>query len=287
MKAIPALLVGTASACGAIQSKTVEYKVGDRAFEAFVVYDDAKATPTNKQPGILVCPEWWGNNEYARTRARQLAELGYVAVSIDLYGKDDGKLRLTTNPEEAGKWAAEVSGIPGAIRERAAAGYKVLTSLPQVDPTRTAAIGYCMGGTVALELARTGVPLNAVVTFHTSTIAAKEPADNKAIKASVLVCHGQDDAFVSDEQIKSFHSQMKDAGVEYQFASYSGAVHSFTNSGADAFKIPGVAYQKAADHRSWESMQALFREKFNAPAATKPIEKPADGAPKSQPVPEK
>ena len=287
MKALPALLLSTASACAAIQTKTVEYKVGDRAFEAFIAFDDAKATPAHKQPGVIVCPEWWGNNDYARDRARQLAQLGYVAVSIDVYGKDDGKLRITSNPEQAGKWAGEVSSTPSAMRERAAAGYKVLTDLPQVDLSRTAAIGYCMGGTVALELARTGAPLNAVVTFHASTIAAKVPADNKTIKASVLICHGQDDTFVADEQIKSFHSQMKEAGVNYQFISYSGAVHSFTNAGADAFKIPGVAYQKEADHRSWEAMQSLFREKFNASAAAKPIEKPAEGAAKPQVAPEK
>ena len=263
-----ALSLGSA-AHAALQTKTIEYKVGDRTFEAFLAYDDTKATENHKQPGVVVCPEWWGNNEYAHSRARQLAELGYVAVSIDMYGKDGDKLRVTTDPAQAGAWAGEVSKNSALRRERALAGLKVLTSQPQTDPARLAAIGYCMGGTVALELARTGADLAAVVSFHASTLAAAPETaaeDNKKIKGSILICHGQDDTFVSDDQIKSFHAQMKDANIDYQFTSYAHAVHAFTNKGADGLNMKGVKYNAAADHRSWESMKSLFAEKFNTPA---------------------
>jgi dienelactone hydrolase len=257
------------AAHAAVQTKTIEYKVGDRTFEAFLAYDDTKASESHKAPGILVCPEWWGNNEYAHSRARQLAELGYVALSIDMYGKDGSTLRVTTDPAQAGAWAGEVNKNSALRRERAVAGLKVLTSQPQTDTGRLAAIGYCMGGTVALELARTGADLAAVVSFHASTLAAAPDtaaADNKKIKGSILICHGQDDTFVSDEQIKSFHAQMKDANIDYQFTSYANSVHAFTNKGADALNMKGVKYNAAADHRSWESMKSLFAEKFNTPA---------------------
>jgi dienelactone hydrolase len=159
------------------------------------------------------------------------------------------------------------------MRARAAAGLKVLAEHAKVDGTRLAAIGYCMGGTVALELARSGLPhtenLKAIVPFHASTIAAKNADDNKNIKGSILICHGQDDTFVKPEHIENFHKQMKDAGVDYEFASYSGAVHAFTNPDADAFGVPGVKYNEKADKRSWATMRNLLSEVFGKVRASK------------------
>jgi dienelactone hydrolase len=245
-----------------LQTNVVEYEHEGVKLEGFLAWDD---NSVGLRPGVLVCPEWWGNNEYARERARMLASLGYVALSIDVYGKDaGGKLRLTTDPTQAGAWAGEVMGDLATLRGRARAAYDLLASQANVDKSRIAAIGYCMGGTVALELARSGADLKAIVCFHTSTLAAREgmEGDNRNIKGTVLICHGQEDDFVQAEQIAAFHKQMQDAGVDYEFVGYSGAVHSFTNKNADGFNIPGVKYQERADRRSWARMRVLFDEVF-------------------------
>jgi dienelactone hydrolase len=201
-----------------------------------------------------------------------LAEQGFVAFALDMYGKGN----TTTDPKQAGEWAGKVMSNPQQMRERAAAGLAILADNSHTDSSRMAAIGYCMGGTVALELARSGLKntenLKAIVAFHASTIAAKNPEDNKNIKGAVLICHGQDDTFVKPEQIENFHKQMKDAGIDYAFTSYAGAVHAFTNPDADKFGVPGVSYNQKADHRSWAAMKDLFSEVFWHGAKT---EKPA------------
>ncbi len=253
------ITVGCAAvAHAAVQTKTIEYKHADATLVGFLAWDDAVKDP---RPGVLVCPEWWGNNDYSHARARQLAELGYVAFAIDMYGQDkDGKQRVTSDPKIAGEWSGSVMKDAKLRRERAAAGLDVLSHQANVDAKRLAAIGYCMGGTVALELARTGADLKAVVAFHASRLSADAPEDNKKIRASVLVCHGQDDGFVQAGEIDKFHAQMKEAGVDYEFAAYAGAVHAFTNPKADEYKLPGVAYNAKADRRSWEAMKALLAE---------------------------
>lgn len=253
--------LGIASAVhAAVQTKAVEYKHGDTVLVGLLAWDDAVQEP---RPGVLICPEWWGNNEYSHGRARQLAQLGYVAFAIDMYGKDkDGKERVTSDPKVAGEWSGGVMKDAKLRRERAAAGLGVLTHQAQVDSQRVAAIGYCMGGTVALELARTGAELKAVVAFHASRVCADAPEDNAKIRGTVLICHGQDDGFVQPGEIEKFHAQMKEAGVDYEFVAYAGAVHAFSNPKADEYKIPGVAYHAKADHRSWAAMRALFAEVF-------------------------
>jgi len=211
----------------------------------------------------VICPEWWGNNDYPRARAEKLAELGYVAFAIDMYGKG----KVTRDPAQAQKWSGEFYGSPTLMHERAKAGYDVLVSQAQVDSSRVAAIGYCFGGTVALELARTGVALKSVVAFHAGKLTALgDASDNSKIQATVTVCHGQDDGFVSAEELANFHAQMKAAKVDYQFCAYAGAVHAFTNPGADSFGVPGVAYNAHADHRSWELMKSAFAEAFGSTA---------------------
>jgi dienelactone hydrolase len=258
-----ATLALCAAAHAGVQTKTVEYKHGDVVLEGFLAWDDARATPQKPAPGVVVCPEWWGNNEYARGRARQLAELGYVALSIDMYGKG----KVTTDAKEAQQWSAAVYGDLAQGRERVQLGLAQLVAQPMVDKARVAAIGYCMGGTVALELARTGADLRAVVAFHASLLSvrgseAEALAENKRIRGTLTVCHGQDDGFVAPDELAKFHAQMKAAGVDYQFLSYAGAVHGFTNKGADAYKIPGLAYNAKADARSWEALKAALAEAF-------------------------
>ncbi len=239
-----------------VKTEEIVYKVGDAEFKGYLCYDDAV---TDRRPGVLVCHEWWGCNEYAQQRAKRLADSGYVAFALDMYGKG----ATTSDPKQAGELAGKLYADPAALRDRAVAGLKVLSGSNRVDPERLAAIGYCMGGTVALELARTGANLKAVTAFHASNITAKDPADNARIKAKVLICHGADDTFVKPGEIDAFVKQMKDANVDSQVIFYGGAVHSFTNAGADKFNIPGVKYNALADRRSWAHMRGLFDEAFS------------------------
>lgn len=256
------LAAAASSAVAEVRTERVEYTVGGEVFEGVLAYDDA-AGDQARRPGVLVCHEWWGNNEYSASRARQLAELGYVAFALDLYGKG----KATTDPKQAGAWAGQLRSDPKLVRERAAAGLKVLAENERVDRTRLAVIGYCMGGTVALELARSGLEhtgnLRAVVAFHASNLAAKNADDNRNIKGSVLVCHGAADPMVEQSQLDGFREQMEAAGVDWQLIAYGGAVHAFTNPAADKAGLKGVAYQEAADRRSWAAMRDLFREKLD------------------------
>jgi dienelactone hydrolase len=241
----------------AIKVEPIDYKDGDVALRGYIAYDDAW---TDKHPAVLVVHEWWGNNEYAQGRAKKLAELGYVAFALDMYGKD----KTTDNPQKAGEFSQAIGGDPAVMRRRATAGLKVLQDFRLTDTSRVAAIGYCFGGTVVMELARTGADLKAVVPFHASKIAATNPADNKEIRGKILVCNGAEDTFISKEERAKFATQMKEAGLDYQFIDYSGAVHAFTNPGAGKYNMPGVKYNEAADRRSWALMQALFNEVFGS-----------------------
>lgn len=263
-----AMILLARSGMAEIKTETVEYKHADTTLVGYLAYDDAVATEETPRPGVIVCPEWWGNDDYAHKRAEQLAKEGYVAFAIDMYGKSEsGGARTTKDPAQAGKWAGEVNSDPKLLRGRAVAGYNTLIARKIVDKTKMAAIGYCMGGTVALELARAGADLDAVVAFHASRIAAADAADNARLKekgTTVLICHGQDDTFVRPEEVTKFHQQMKDAKVDYVFVSYAGAVHSFTNPGADAHGMDGVKYDEKADRRSWREMLGVFEEKFGA-----------------------
>lgn len=248
----------THATLGAVQTQRIEYKDGDTVLEGVLAWDDAKANTEKPAPGVVVCPEWWGMNEYSQSRAKQLAELGYVAFAIDMYGKG----KTTTDPKQAAQWSGEIMKDSQARRARAAAGLKVLTEQKIVDSSRLAAIGYCMGGTVAMELARTGAPLQAIVAFHASTYSAQNPDDNKKIKGTVVICQGAEDGFVPEGEQAKFEKQMKDAGVDFVFVDFSGAVHAFTNPNADGYHVPGVKYNKNADARSWAVMKELFDEKL-------------------------
>ncbi|MBC7772326.1 MAG: dienelactone hydrolase family protein [Pyrinomonadaceae bacterium] len=277
---LAASLALSSGAIADVKEKTIEYQHGGTTFVGLLAWDDAKATEANPQPGVLVCPEWWGNNDYAHSRARQLAALGYVAIAIDMYGKDaSGSAKTTTDPKQASDWSSATMKDPAVMRARAQAGMKALTDQKIVDAKRVAAIGYCMGGTVATELARTGADLKGVVTFHASKVSASDAADNKKIKAMILVCHGNEDTFVPPGELATFAAQMKEAGIDYEIDAYANAVHAFTNKNADSYKVPGVKYNQRADHRSWERMKSLFVELFGGVKeagsdAGKPTENP-------------
>ncbi len=251
------LLAWNSEAFSAIIGEPVMYKSGDTNMQGYLAYDDSKI---GKRPGILVVHEWWGQNEYARERARMLAELGYTALAVDMYG--EGK--QAGHPEEAGKFAAEVrQNIPAATR-RFQAAMQILQQHPTVDVEHIAAIGYCFGGGVVLEMARQGLDLDAVISFHGS-LATTTPAQPGKIKARILVCSGADDKLVPPEQVEGFEREMKAAGTDYTLITYPGAQHSFTNPGADIyaekFNIP-VGYNEEADKKSWQDMQDFLKETF-------------------------
>ncbi|HWE04536.1 MAG TPA: dienelactone hydrolase family protein [Tepidisphaeraceae bacterium] len=245
-----------------IKTETVQYKAGDIEAHGFLAYDDNKAA--GKRPGVVIVPEWWGLTDYAKSRAQQLARLGYVALAADVYGNG----QTTDDPKQAGKWAGALrAGDRKELRARVAAALERLKSDPNVDPTRMAAIGYCFGGTAALELARSGAAVRAVVAFH-SDLSTAQPAQAGQVKAKILVCHGADDTFESPEQIAAFQDEMRKAKIDWEMNVYGHAVHAFTNPDADRHGIPGIAYNKEADHRSFEAMIALFNEVFGAGAST-------------------
>jgi len=251
------LMLWNTQALGAIIGDPVIYKTGDFSMQGYLAYDDNIA---GKRPGILVVHEWWGHTEYARERARMLAELGYTALAVDMYG--DG--RVADHPDDAGKFASEIRQNLPEARKRFAAAMRLLQEHPTVDPQHIAAIGYCFGGGIVLQMARQGIDLDAVVSFHGS-LATDSPAVPGSVKARILVCDGADDKFSTPEQIQAFLREMKGAGVDYKFISYPGAKHSFTNPGADIyaekFNIP-VGYNVEADRKSWQDMQKFLQESF-------------------------
>jgi len=231
--------------------------VNGTIMKGFLVYDESVE---GKRPGVIVVHEWWGHNEYARNRARMLAELGYTALAVDMYG--DGK--QANHPDEAGKFAMEVFQNIEMAKERFNAGLILLKEQPSTDPEHIAAIGYCFGGGVVLHMVRFGADLDGVVSFHGS-IQTQSPAKSNEVKAKILVCNGANDSFITAEQIEAFKKEMDDAGVDYKFINYPDALHSFTNPAADSlgkkFSLP-LAYNKKADEQSWTDMQEFFKRLF-------------------------
>ncbi len=249
-----AVVMFASSALAEIKVEVVDYKHGDTALKGFLAYDTAA---TGKRPGVLVVHEWWGCNDYARSRAKQLAEMGYIAFACDMYGEG----ATTTDPAKAGEMAGKARADKKLWRERAAAGLKVLTDNPSVDASKLAAIGYCFGGTTCLQLACGGADLKAVVSFHGSLF-TPSPEEAAAVKGKVLICNGAADAFIQaadrDGLVKAFEA----AKVDYVFADYAGAVHAFTNPDAGKAGMKGVAYDEKADKRSWAHMKLMFDEAF-------------------------
>jgi dienelactone hydrolase len=255
------IVIGSLLATGeaAVQTKTLQYKVGDQEFIGHLAWDDSVS---GKRPGILVVHEWWGLNDYARGRADQLAKLGYVAFACDMYG--GGK--TAEHPSEAGQMATQVRQNVEEWQKRANVALDLLKQQPQCDPSRLAAIGYCFGGSTALMLAYSGADLDAVVTFHAG-IPLPTPEQARAIKASLVICNGALDSLIPEKTIQQFRKALDDAHVDYEIDYYAGSKHSFTVPDADKHGIPGLSYNKKADERSWNRMLRLFEEKFGKSAA--------------------
>ncbi len=240
-----------------IQTQTIDYQHQGVALRGHFAFDDAIP---GKRPGVLVVHEWWGLNDYARDRARQLAELGYVAFAVDMYGKG----KSTTEKHEARAWATEL-GTSKSKYERAMAGLEALRQHERVDPNRIAAIGYCFGGTTVLSLAMGGADLQGVVSFHGNLPLTDPDSQAKVkIRAKILVCHGAKDAFIPAQRISDFQDALHQGGADWQFIAYGEAVHSFTNPKAAGSGIPGVNYNAAADRRSWQHMRLFFDELLSA-----------------------
>jgi len=237
-----------------VKTKVIEYRQGDTILEGYLAWDDAK---TAKRPGVLIVHEWNGINDHMRQRAEMLARLGYVAFVADIYGKG---IRPTAT-SEAAKTAGIYKNDRNLLRARARAGMEELKKQKLVDPQRIAAIGYCFGGTAALELARDAADMRGVVSFH-GGLSTPAPQDAKNIKAKVLALHGADDPFVKAEEVAAFQDEMRKGGVDWQFVSYGNAVHSFTNKAAGSDNSKGAAYNEKADGRSWEAMKVFFAEIF-------------------------
>jgi len=253
LSALAVLVCGTAAFAG-VKTEVIDYKHGDARLEGYLAYDDSAA---GKRPGVLVCHEWWGYNEYARKRAEQLAELGYVAFALDMYGEGV----QAKDAQEAADKAAVFKKDRSLMRARAMAGLDVLRRHPKVDADNLAAIGYCFGGTTALELARAGADLKGVVSFH-GGLDTPDPADAKHIRGKILVLTGADDPVVPPQQVAAFESEMKEAKIDCNVISYPGAVHGFTNPASGDDPKKGVAYNKEADEKSWAEMKAFFEKIF-------------------------
>ena len=251
------LVVFLALACvvrvsAAIHAEAVEYHDGAAVLDGWLAYDD---TVTGPRPGVLVVHQWKGLGDYEKRRCEMLAKLGYVALAADIYGKG---IR-PQDPQAAGKEAGKYKVDRAPLRTRVQAGLATLKNLPQVDPQRVAAIGYCFGGTAVLELARSGADIAGVVSFH-GGLDSPNPAAGKNIKCKVLVLHGANDPHVSAKDLAAFEAELRDAGVDWQLIKYSGAVHAFTDPGSGNDPSRGVAYNAVADRRSWAHMQQFFDE---------------------------
>ncbi len=240
-----------------IQTKFTTYSVDGKDFKGYLAWDDSF---NQTRPGVLVFPEWWGLNDYIKKRTEQIAELGYLAFGVDMYG--EGK--IVENPAEAGSLMNGVLEDKQAIKERLEVPCNVLKEHALSDSDRIGAIGYCFGGALVLNMARMGMELRAVVSFHgaLNSIFSPSPGD---IKAKVLVCHGEDDEFISREALDQFKSEMNTAKADYELITYQGSKHGFSNPTADErgrkFNIP-LAYDERADMNSWNSMKDLFEKNF-------------------------
>ena len=250
-------ITGVASAKADIEGKEVSYSADGVVMKGYLAYD---RNVTGRRPGVLVVHEWWGYNEYTRKRARMLAEIGYTALAVDMYG--EGKQAM--HPDDAAKFSSELMKNFDTAKARFMAAKAFLEKQPTVDPERIAAIGYCFGGGIVLNMARLGVDLKGVASFHGS-LAAVKPAQPGAIKAKILVLHGADDKFITPEQVAAFKNEMKNAHAKFRFIAYPGASHGFTNPDADEyakkFNLP-LGYNAEADKKSWEELKTFLQMIF-------------------------
>ena len=241
----------------AIRTETVNINFDEHTSESYVAYP---ADKQGSQPGILVIPEFWGLTDYIKGRARSLAELGYCALAVDIYGEG-----WTANTaEEATNAMNKLFANMEKTSEKLLLHLKTLKDLKQTDETKTASIGYCLGGSFSLHLARLGADVTGVVSFH-GDLTPHTTTQAGNVKAKILVCHGEADDFIPEEKVNNFKKEMEEAGADYKFISYPGAQHGFTNPQATEngkkFGIP-TAYDEQADKAAWEEMLKFFNQIF-------------------------
>jgi len=253
---LPLLLALTVFPVAAdVQDKQIEYRDGETILRGHLYWDDR--FEQKQRPGVLVVHEWWGLNAYARMRARMLAEAGYVAFAPDMYGDN----RVTEHAAEAKGWMQQITANQAAWQQRARLGLEQLQQLPQVDPQRLAAVGYCFGGATVMQMAYAGMELRGVASFHGSLPPAT-PEQQPNIKASILVAHGDADKMVPPERIEAFKTALNAAGADWEMDIYGGARHSFTVPDAERKGIDNLKYDPRADHRSWSRLLDFLTEIF-------------------------
>ena len=243
---VGAALAGT-MAMAEIKTMDVEYTSNGEAMLGYVAYDDSKPGP---KPAVMIVHDWNGLDGYEKGRARQLAEMGYVAFAVDIYGKNSRPKSQAENGQQAGKYRADVP----LFRKRLADGHAAMIKQPGADATKTAAMGYCFGGGAVLEMARAGMPVKGVVSFHGSLSTNMRTAEGAQIAAKVLVCHAIQDPSVPWNHVTDFVTEMNGAKADYQILTFNESVHPFT--------VPGPSYRADADRRSWDSMKQFFQEIF-------------------------
>ena len=236
-----------------VTTRDIEYDVGGIQMVGRLALPDGDGL----RPAVLIAHEGPGLDDYQKERASTFAELGYVAFALDYHGGG----QVLSDRDEMMARLAVLSGDPDRIRTLAQAGMAVLLGEARADASKVAAVGYCFGGAVVLELARAGADLKAVVGFHPG-LGTMRPEDARNITGSVLVCVGTDDPFIPVEQRLAFEAEMRAAGVDWRMNLYGGAEHSFTHPWADLIAIPGVKYHRQTDERSWRAMLDLFDEVF-------------------------
>lgn len=248
-------IIFVAASNAKIVTEKVDYKEGGQTLEGFVIYDSEQVKP-GKTPGIVIVHDWMGVSDYVKMRGEQMARLGFVAFVADIYGKDT----RPKDAKEAGDFAGKYRGGDRKnLRSRSEAAFNELKKNKNVDQSKISAIGYCFGGTAVLEMARMGLPVASVVSFH-GGLSPMNMDDAKKIKGKVLVLHGAIDPYVKTEEIAQFQKEMDGAGVDYQFVSYSGAVHAFTQPQAGNDIKTGAAYNEKADKRSFIAMENFLKE---------------------------
>lgn len=253
--ALMSVMVLFASAAEAeVRTKEIGYKQGDTVLQGFVAWEEAVE---GKRPGVLVVHEWWGHNKHARHQARRLAEAGYVGFALDLFGKG----KVTTHPKNAQAFMSEAKKDPAVIPARFQAALEQLKQDSHVAPDQIAAIGYCFGGSVVLDAARSGADLDAVVSFH-GALETDSPAQQGKVTARILVLTGAADPFVPGEQVARFTQEMKAVGANFQVISYPGAKHGFTNPDAGKAGMDALEYNAEADKKSWAAMLAFLKGVF-------------------------
>jgi dienelactone hydrolase len=252
--AATALLLVTPGSRAEIRTREFEYRQGDVVLQGFIAWDAARP---GKRPGVLVVHEWWGHNEHARAQARKLAEAGYLGFALDMYGKG----KVATHPKDAEAFMTEATKDPALPAARFEAALEQLRKNRRVDPGKIAAIGYCFGGKVVLEMARAGADLDAVASFH-GLLATDAPAEKGRIRARVLVLNGEADPMIPPAQVEAFRKEMTDAGVRFEVVNYPGVKHSFTNPRAAETGMEALAYDAGADERSWQKLLDLLEEVF-------------------------